>query len=153
MSAEPGNASVSLLTFYLDDEHYGVQMCHVREIIAWTHITKVPKMPAYIKGVMNLRGNIIPVIDLRVRFALAPKEPNMLTSVIVVSISGIAVGLVVDRVSEALSVEAKNLLAPPKFNEKVNANYLSSMAQGDFGVVAILALEAILGHEKPELQG
>ena len=152
MSAEPGNASISLLTFYLDDEHYGVQMCHVREIIAWTHVTKVPKMPAYIKGVMNLRGNLIPVIDLRARFSLAPKEPNMLTSIIVVSALGIPAGLVVDQVSEALSVDAGNLLAPPKFNEKINVSYLNSMAQGDFGVVAILELEAILGHEKLELQ-
>ncbi|MGP1451015.1 MAG: chemotaxis protein CheW [Wolinella sp.] len=136
------------LTFFIDDEYYGVEILHVKEIISWVKTTKIPKTPAYVRGVMNLRGNIIPVLDLRLRFSLAPKEPDMHTSIIVVTLDCVSIGLVVDRVAEAISTDEKHLSVTPKFNTKIDSSCISYMIRGDFGIVAILSLEAMFPKEE-----
>ncbi|WP_277641077.1 chemotaxis protein CheW [Wolinella succinogenes] len=147
---EASRAGVRFLTFFLEGEHYGIEIHRVKEIIAWIKVTKIPKAPAYIRGVMNLRGNIIPVLDLRAKFGLPFREPDMQTSIVVVSISGISIGLVVDRVDEVINTDKEHLVAPPKFNAKIDASAISQMIQGDFGVVAVLSLESIFSQEELE---
>lgn len=140
--------TLRFLTLFLEGEHYGIEVERVREIVAWAKITRIPKAPPYIRGVMNLRGNIIPVLDLRARFSLPRREVDIFTSIVVVLVEGISLGLMVDRVDEVISVDEVHLSIPPHFGNKIDVSCLKQMAQGEFGVVAVLSLEAILSQEE-----
>ena len=135
------------LTFHLEDELYAIEISMVKEIIALMKTTKVPKMAEYIKGVMNLRGIIIPVIDLRLKFQMPEVEPQMHTAIIIIQILNSNIGFIVDRVEEVISIDAENLSEPPKFNAKVDTEFVKNMAQVDKNVIMILDLEKILDED------
>lgn len=97
------------LTFYLQEEIYGVNIFDVKEIIAMMKTTPVPKTPHFIKGVMNLRGNIIPVVDMRIKFDMPEIEPHMYTSIVIITIDGKKIGFIVDKVEEVVNVEDENI--------------------------------------------
>jgi len=136
------------LTFYLEDELYGVDIMSVQEIIAMMKTTPVPKTPECVKGVMNLRGNIIPVVELRTKFEMPQKEPEMYTAIVIVKIEGTSIGFIVDRVEEVVNISDENLSEPPTFGAAVNADYLHKMAQHENDVVMILDLHAIFADEE-----
>ena len=136
------------LTFYLEDEIYGVNIFEVKEIIAMMNTTAVPKTPSYIKGVMNLRGNIIPVVDMRLKFEMAEKEPEMYTAIVIINIEGKNIGFVVDKVEEVVSVEEGNISAPPEFGSSIETRFISKMARVDERVIMILDLVALFGKEE-----
>lgn len=131
------------LTFRLQGELYGVDIFRVKEIIAMTKITKVPRTLEYVSGVINLRGAIIPVVDTRVRFGMEPKEPEMQTAVVITEIKQMSIGFIVDHVEEVISVEPDNLSEPPKFGTGIDTAFIRSMAQIDDTVVMILDLEKL----------
>ena len=135
------------LTFHLEDELYAIEIGMVKEIIALMKTTKVPKMAPYIKGVMNLRGIIIPVIDLRLKFQMAEAEPQMHTAIIIIQILNSNIGFIVDRVEEVISIDSEHLSEPPKFNANVDTEFVKSMAQVDKNVIMILNLEKILDED------
>lgn len=116
------------LTFYIGAAIYGLELLHVIEIIKIQGITKIPNVPCYIKGIINLRGKIVPVIDVRVKFGQEEKEPDEKTCIIVVDIESMHVGLVVDSVSEVVSVDKSDLASPPSFSSNENNKYLQSVA-------------------------
>jgi purine-binding chemotaxis protein CheW len=136
------------LTFYLEDEIYGVNIFDVKEIIAMMNTTAVPKTPPYIKGVMNLRGNIIPVVDMRLKFDMNPKEPEMYTAIVIINIEEKNIGFIVDKVEEVVAVEEENLSAPPQFGSSIETKFISKMARIDERVIMILDLVALFGHEE-----
>lgn len=136
------------LTFYLEDEIYGVNIFEVKEIIAMMNTTAVPKTPNYIKGVMNLRGNIIPVIDMRIKFDMPEKEPEMYTAIVIINIEGKNIGFIVDKVEEVVSVEEGNISAPPEFGSSIDTRFISQMARLDEKVIMILDLVALFGSEE-----
>jgi purine-binding chemotaxis protein CheW len=136
------------LTFNLDSESYAIEISKVKEIIALMKTTKVPKMPKYIKGVMNLRGIIIPVIDLRLKFQMQEVEPQMHTAIIIIQIESSNIGFVVDRVEEVISIENEKLTDAPKFGTKVDTEFIKAMAQIDTEVVMILDLEKVLDEDE-----
>jgi len=136
------------LTFYLENELYGIDIMSVQEIIAMMKTTKVPKTPKCVKGVMNLRGNIIPVVELRSKFEMPEKEASMYTAIVIVKIGGTSIGFVVDRVEEVVNIGADQLSEPPKFGAAVNASYLQKMAQNGKEVIMILNLSAIFADEE-----
>ena len=136
------------LTFYLEDELYGMDIMSVQEIIAMMKTTKVPKTPKCVKGVMNLRGNIIPVVELRSKFEMPEKEAGMYTAIIIVKIDGTSIGFVVDRVEEVVSIGEDQLSEPPKFGAAINASYLKKMAQNGKEVIMILDLNSIFADEE-----
>ena len=141
------------LTFYLDDEIYGVAISDVKEIIAFMKTTKIPKMPKYFKGVMNLRGIIIPVIDMRLKFGLEESQYTMHTAIIIIQISGVSVGFIVDRVEEVLPINKEDITDPPSFGSKVDNDYIKKMAKSGEDVVMILNLEELLTqHELDKLE-
>ena len=113
--------------------------------------TKVPKTPKCVKGVMNLRGNIIPVVELRTKFEMPEKEPEMYTAIVIVKLESTSIGFVVDRVEEVVNISDEQLSEPPKFGESVDASYLKKMAQNGKEVIMILDLGAIFADE--ELSG
>jgi len=126
------------LTFFLGEEQYGIAIDRIKEIIALMKVTYVPKTPEYMKGVINLRGSIIPVVDTRSRFGMEPQEETMHTAIIIVEVDKVNVGFIVDRVEEVASIDSSNLGAAPKFGSGVDTDFICSMAQIGESVVMIL---------------
>ena len=139
------------LTFYLEDEIYGVNIFDVKEIIAMMKTTPIPKTPPFIKGVMNLRGNIIPVVDMRIKFDMPEVEPQMYTAIVIITIEGKNIGFIVDKVEEVVNVEDENISAPPEFGSSVDTRFIKSMAKQKNKVVMILDLVALFGEEELSL--
>lgn len=126
------------LTFFLGDEQYGIAIDRIKEIIAMMKVTYVPRTPPYMRGVINLRGSIIPVVDTRLRFGMEPKEEDMHTTIVIVEVEKVNIGFIVDRVEEVASIDASNLSEPPKFGSHVDTDFICSMAQIEENVVMIL---------------
>ncbi|MCI8443483.1 MAG: purine-binding chemotaxis protein CheW [Provencibacterium sp.] len=116
------------LTFYIGDAIYGIELLHVIEIIQVVAITPVPNVPAYISGIINLRGKIVPVINVRTKFSQPEKEFDDKTCIIVIEIEGMHVGLIVDSVSDVANIENDQLAEPPEFNASASNHYLHSIA-------------------------
>ncbi|MEA4892927.1 MAG: chemotaxis protein CheW [Peptococcaceae bacterium] len=116
------------LLFYLDDTLYGVELRLVLEIINIQHITHLPGVPDHIKGIVNLRGKIVPVIEVRRKFNMPDKDYTDKTCIIVLEIQGMQIGLIVDQVSEVVTVEPKQIASPPSMGDATN-RYLSSVSE------------------------
>jgi len=136
------------LTFSLAGEEYGIGILKIKEIIGMLPITDVPQTPEYVKGVINLRGKVIPVMDLRIRFNMANSDYTDRTCIIVVEISGhngnIMIGIVVDAVSEVLNIKAQDIEATPTFGAKLNTNYILGMAKMEGGVKILLDIDRVI---------
>lgn len=117
------------LTFTIGDEVYGLEIKFVTEIIGIQEITKVPEMPEYIRGIINLRGRIIPVMDVRLRLKKTMKEYNDRTCVIVVEVKETSVGLIVDTVSEVISIQEEHIVPPPDFNKGLGSRYINGIGK------------------------
>lgn len=126
------------LTFYLGEEQYGIAIDKIKEIIAIMKVTKVPNTPIFMRGVINLRGSIIPVVDTRLRFGMENREPDMHTAIIIVEVEKTNIGFIVDRVEEVSSIDSSNLSEPPKFGSQVDTAFICNVAQVENGVVMIL---------------
>ena len=109
------------LTFTLGSDAYGLEIKYVTEIIGVQEITEVPELPEYIRGIINLRGKIIPVIDVRLRFKKTFREYNDRTCIVVVDIKDISVGLIVDAVSEVISIQDQDIVPPPNLNKGIGS--------------------------------
>lgn len=157
MSTTLENASAGLqaqagkyLAFTLGKESYGLPVLKVREIIRLVAITPVPQMPAHIRGVINLRGKIVPVVDLRIKFGLATVEADESACIVVVQVklpagSNIHMGLIVDGVEEVINFAAADLEATPDFGMQVDTDYLLGMAKVKARVVALLDIDRVVG--------
>ena len=131
------------LTFRLAGEEFGLEILKVREIVGFMRITAIPKMPAYMKGMLNLRGHVIPVVDLRVRFGLPEAERTDETCIIVVDV-GHDVGLVVDAVSEVLDIPADEIEPPPALQACGDTGFLMGMAKVEDQVKILLNIDKVL---------
>lgn len=136
------------LTFTLGKENYGIEICYVTEIIGIQAITEVPELPDYIKGIINLRGKIIPVMDVRLRFRKEPKEYNDRTCIVVVDIWEISIGLIVDTVAEVLSISDDNIVPPPQVNKGTHNKYIKSIGKDGSNVTLILDCDKLLNDEE-----
>lgn len=144
------------LTFVLGRECYGVPVLKVREIIRLCDITPVPQMPDYIKGVLNLRGKIIPVADLRIKFGLADVSNTDLTCIVVVQIAlpdrtSTSMGLIVDAVEEVVNIAADDIEPTPEFGAAVGTGYILGMAKLKGTVKALLDIDRLLTCQHPQL--
>lgn len=126
------------LTFVLNGEEYGIEIRHVTEIIGIQNITVVPDMPHYIKGVINLRGKVIPVMDVRLRFGLEEREYDDRTCIIVINIEEQSVGMIVDRVSEVLDIPKDDVEPPPKVKKGESSRFIKGMGKVDERVKILL---------------
>ncbi len=131
------------LTFFLASEEYGVEILKVHEIIGMLPITRVPRTPSFVCGVINLRGKVIPIIDLRERFGM-PTELAAEACIIVVQVHGMQLGVVVDKVSEVLSIAEGDLEPTPSFGVDVNTEFLLGIAKGDGRVRLLLDIDRVL---------
>ncbi len=132
------------LSFRIATEVYGIEIRHVTEIVGIQKITEVPDMPAYMKGVINLRGNVIPVIDVRLRFHMQPRDYDDRTCVIVVNINESSIGLVVDVVKEVISIVPEQISPAPTVSKGEVARYIKGIARFDGEVIILLAIEELL---------
>jgi purine-binding chemotaxis protein CheW len=143
------------LTFSLCEEDYGISILKIREIIGLMTITPVPGTPEFVKGVINLRGRVIPVIDLRVRFSLFPLDYTERTCIVIVEIekkSGfLTMGVVVDSVSEVLSVKPEDIEPAPSFGTKTDTSYIEGIAKIKKGVKILLNIDKILTDKEVEI--
>ena len=137
------------LTFVLGDEEYGLEILKVREIIGYMDITAVPRTPEYVKGVINLRGQVIPVVDLRAKFDMETAETTEKTCIIVVQIDhagrGVNTGIVVDEVSEVLDIEGSDIEEAPSFGTDVDTNFILGMGKIGDSVKILLDIDKVLG--------
>ena len=147
-----GDKEGKYLTFSLAGEEYGIGILKVKEIIGMMPITIVPQTPSYIKGVINLRGKVIPVIDLRVKFAMAATDYTERTCIIVVEIAAegrtILMGIVVDSVSEVLNIKGADIEATPAFGTKLDTEFILGMAKVGGGIKILLDIDQVLSVEE-----
>ena len=143
-----GGKEGKYLTFSLDNEQYGIGILKIKEIIGMIPITPVPRTPEYVKGVINLRGKVIPVIDLRQRFEMGMVDSTERTCIIVVEIDGksgtIMMGILVDSVSEVLNIKSEEIEDTPTFGAKLDVDYILGMAKMDGGVKILLDIDRVL---------
>lgn len=140
------------LTFLLADEEYGIGILKVREIIGMMPITPVPQTPAFVKGVINLRGKVIPVLDLRLKFGMSEKEYTERTTIIVVELTGfestVSIGIVVDAVSEVVNIKGEDIEETPTFGTTLDTDYILGMAKFEGGVKILLEIDKVLSGEE-----
>jgi len=140
------------LTFTLDEEEYGIGILKVKEIIGMMEITSVPRTPQFIKGVINLRGKVIPIIDLRLKFGMGEIPYTDRTCIIVVEIDSekgtILIGIVVDAVSEVLNIQEGEIEETPAFGTQLNTDYILGMAKTEGGVKILLNIDKVLSIEE-----
>ncbi|MBI4667517.1 MAG: chemotaxis protein CheW [Nitrospinae bacterium] len=136
------------LTFVLGEEEYGLDITKVKEIIGVMEITHIPRTPPFIKGVINLRGKVIPVIDLRLKFGMEEAEYTRETVFIVVEESGILMGIVVDTVREVLDIHEADIEPPPQFGTRLNTDFILGMGKIQGKVKILLDIEKVLSAEE-----
>lgn len=137
------------LTFLVDQDQYGVEIKHVTEIIGIQLITEMPQMPDYIRGVINLRGRIIPVMDVRIRFGKPIHEYNDRTCIIVLELHELSIGLIVDRVSEVMSIMPEQIVPPPELGDARN-RFVSGLGKVGSDVMLLLDCSKLLWKHEPE---
>lgn len=136
------------LTFKLMSEFYGVAIEHVREINRVGEITPVPKTPPFIKGVMNLRGKIIPVVNLRERFGIEAEKYTRDTCIIVIDTPNNQIGLIVDSVKEVLTLESKVIEAPPNFGHSKTTDFITGMGKYDDKVIILVDIVSVFTEDQ-----
>ncbi len=152
VSEQTGNTLIQkegkYLTFALGSEEYGLEILKVREIIGYIDITSVPQMPEYIKGVINLRGQVIPVIDLKSKFGMKKAEITEQTCIIVIDAGRdghkFNTGIVVDRVQEVLDIIGEDIQEPPRFNASINTDFILGIGKVGSAIKILLDIEKVL---------
>jgi len=138
------------LTFRLDGQEYGIAILKVQEIKGWDKMTPIPNSPRYVKGVLNLRGVIVPVFDLRLRFGLPEAARDAFTVIIVVNIGGRLAGIVVDAVSDVINVGAEQQCAAPAYEGQQNREFIKGLAQVEDKLLILLDIDRMVNPEALE---
>ena len=140
------------LTFFMANEKYGLEILKVREIIGMMKVTSVPMTPAFVRGVINLRGKVIPVIDLRLKFGMEPKGNTERTCIILVHLARTAqemtMGIIVDEVSDVLDLNQGQIEPPPSFGPSVRTDFIFGMGKIDQTVMTILDIDRVFSEQE-----
>ncbi len=140
------------LTYTIGNQEYGIEIRNVTEIIGIQKITSLPDLPEFIKGVINLRGKVIPVVDVRLRFGMEARAYDERTCIVVVNISGTSVGLVVDTVSEVMNIPGCQIEEPPKVSKKENGNrFVHGLGKVNEDVKILLDIQKLLYEDEIEM--
>jgi purine-binding chemotaxis protein CheW len=144
------STSTEFISFAIGDEQYGVDIMAVREIKEWSGITQLPKQPDYMRGVLNLRGVMVPIIDLRCRFGQGLTDATPVHVVIVVNVGGKTVGLLADRVLDIISVEASQIQPVPHVSRGSRGNFLTGLVTIAATMIALIGLDRLfIEHDEP----
>jgi len=136
------------LTFLLGDEYYGVDILKVQEIKGYMDVTRIPNTPPYIKGVLNLRGTIVPIVNLRMKFGMEQIDHTAITVIIVVVVQGRVMGIIVDTVSDVLTIGAKDMKPAPAFGTKVDTSFIDGIGTTNDHLVTFLDIDRVLSEEE-----
>lgn len=147
---QSNEAIYQLVSFVIESEEFGVDILKVQEIIRTVEITRVPKSPEFVEGVINLRGKIVPVVDLRKRFGIARKERDNETRIIVVELVDKVVGFLVDKVKEVIRVEKSIIEPPPELTTNISTNYITGVAKLQDRLLILLDLDRVLSSDEQE---
>ncbi len=151
INSDPDLNRDQFLSFFLDGEEYGVDILRVQEIKCWENATEIPNAPEYIKGVINLRGTIVPIVDLRLRFGLEPVEYTKTTVVIVLKVISAererTVGFVVDAVSEVYNIENGLLQPPPEMGDSLDLDFVKGLTAINNNMVVLLDVDRLIEDE------
>lgn len=139
------------LTFFINKQTYAVEIRHITEIIGIQKITKVPNVKPFIIGIINLRGIIVPIIDIRKRFNMAPKEFDEKTCIIVINYDGVEIGLIVDEVAEVINIPFDELSPPPETNKGTESRFIEAMAKINSRIIILLNPDKVLYDKKAQL--
>ncbi|HEY1339242.1 MAG TPA: chemotaxis protein CheW [Bryobacteraceae bacterium] len=147
--AQPGYAggAEQYLSFALGEEEYGIEILKVQEIKGYSGVTPIPDTPPHIRGVMNLRGTVIPVVDLRMKFSREARPYDKFTVIIVVTVGSKIVGLVVDAVSDVLDISAREIRPTPELGRREDTRFLKGMATIGEKLVVLLDIETLLAED------
>ena len=146
--------SQQYLTFFLAGEEYAIEVLRVREIIEYDNVTRVPSMPSCTRGVINLRGSVLPVVDLAVKFGLLPTEPTKQTCIVVVEVEldgdgkQTALGVLTDTVNQVIELNDVRIQPPPAFGTRVRLQFLRGLAEVENGFILLLDIESLLTSEE-----
>lgn len=145
-------ATSSYLSFKLDEESFALHVSKVLEILEVTQITKVPQSPDYMRGVVNLRGNVLPVIDTRAKFGLSPTEFTIDTCIVVLNIVSegetLTLGALVDTVQEVAEIQENEIQAPPKIGSKYKSEFINGMVKADDGFTMLLDIDKVFSADE-----
>jgi purine-binding chemotaxis protein CheW len=139
------------LTFMLNAEEYGIEILRVQEIKGFSRITPIPNTPRFVKGVINLRGTVVPVVDLRVRFGMDEAEYTRFTVIIVVNVGRRVMGLVVDAVSDVLNIVGDEVQPPPELGSSADTSFMTGMVRTGDRLISLLNLDNLLGGNESTL--
>ena len=149
---EQNSAGVQYLSFLLDNEEYGIDILRVQEVRGWTPVTRVPDMPEYLKGVLNLRGAIIPVIDLRQRFGLPAVEYSPTTVVIVINVQSGSneriMGIIVDAVAETYSLPSDQIQPAPKLGTVINSEFITGLVASGERMIVLIDIDELMNSDE-----
>ena len=147
------NSTEQFISFAIGEEEYGVSIMSVVEIKGWTDVTTLPNTPPYVRGVLNLRGTIVPIFDMRCRFGQGLTEATQTHVVIILSLFGRSLGILVDAVSDILTVEKREILPVPEMERAIDEEYLSGLVTIEDRMVALVSLEKLFGRKTIESVG
>ena len=150
-AAKSGEALSEFLTFTLGKEEYGIDILAVQEIRGYDSVTRIPDSPEFVKGVINLRGTIVPVVDLRIKFKLGTINYDAFTVMIILTVGTRVVGVVVDSVSDVVGLTKKQIATPPEFGVSFNTRYLSGLATIDGRMLILVDIERLLAGSEVDL--
>ncbi len=152
LTTAAGNWAGTYLVFRLDNEDYAFPVLRVQEIIQWTAVTRVPRLPAFVRGVINLRGKIVPVIDLHARFGLPPVSVTNQTCIVVLQVqreTGMLLsGVVVDEATEVVEMPGDEILPPPEFGARISTAFIASVGRFNGQGILLLNVDRILDHRE-----
>ncbi|MDP2210416.1 MAG: chemotaxis protein CheW [Candidatus Aquicultor sp.] len=139
------------VTFKLEDEEYGIEILNVHEIIGYQGFAKVPNAPRFIKGVLNLRGAVVPVIDMRLKFNMAEKAYDNSTVIVILEVQERIIGAIVDAVSDVVTLSPEELQDTPDFSSGVRTDFIKGLGRKDEKLIIMLDIERILGEQEFDL--
>lgn len=142
---------IQLVSFKVGNEEFGIDILKVQEINKMLHITKVPNAPDFVEGVVNLRGRIIPVIDLRKRLSMEKREHDNKTRIVVVDITGNIIGFIVDEVNEVLRIGKDIIENPPELVSRADSDFITSVAKLEDRIIILLDLDHLLKKDEQEM--
>lgn len=148
LSMDGFHTEVKLLTFLLGEQEYGIHILEAREVVGQMEVDPVPQTPDFMKGVINLRGKIIPVVDLRTKFRMTPSKPSKENCIIVVEIDQQLTGMAVDFLVGVITVNKNQLEASPRLGNNIDTTYISSIAKLDTRVIIVLDMVSILSNDE-----